>query len=78
MRLNLLGFELLLAARFGPTINTVIRFRKWQDSMYRLRCRAFHDNRWVLDPEYPGRRWYCCKDCGTTWLEPVRGTGVVD
>ena len=68
MRVAFLGFELEI--RFGPTTQTLIWYRKWQEKMRYRRCRRFHDTSWVLDPKYPNHRWYCCQNCKTTWLEP--------
>lgn len=73
MKWTLFGFELEFA--FGPTTQTLIRYREWQTRMQHWRCRFRHDTTWVLYPRFPDRRWYCCRDCKTTWLEPTRGHG---
>lgn len=68
MKVSLLGFE--FEARFGPTNQTLIRYRKWQVRMRHLRCRSLHITSWTTHQDHPYHRWYCCKDCKDTWLEP--------
>jgi hypothetical protein len=72
--MKLLGFKL----EFGPTLDTKILYYKWLKKLGHWRCRFLHHTTWVLDPRLQGYRWYCCKDCSDTWVEPQRGTGVVD
>jgi hypothetical protein len=78
MKLKFLGFELDLDFRFGPTLETRIRYFSGLKRLGHWRCRFLHDTTWILDNKFQGWRWYCCKDCRYTWVEPQRGTGVVD
>jgi hypothetical protein len=80
MKLKFLGFELesRFELKFGPTIETRIRYCRGLKRFGYWRCRFLHRTTWILDDKFQGYRWYCCKDCKDTWLEPQRGTGVVD
>lgn len=76
MKIKALGFELAFAFAFGPTLETRIQYLEWLRGMQRWRCRIWHDTAWCFDPRFPGYRWYCCRNCGETWLTPLKGIGT--
>ena len=78
MKLSMFGFE--LKAYFGPTPETQIRYCEWLRKVKIVRCRLLHDSTWVYKKFGKGDdgpegefRWYCCRDCMTTWLVPITG-----
>jgi hypothetical protein len=77
MKLVMCGFEFTIC--FGPTTETRIRYFDLVRKIGHIRCRMFHDSTWVPTNEHvqpPGvYRWFCCRDCKTTWVSPITGHG---
>lgn len=81
MKWVIFGFEFMIGLR--PTTETRIRYIQWLTKMHHIRCRIFHDSTWI-PKKFGGEiqadtnavyRWYCCRDCETTWVAPMTGFG---
>lgn len=86
MEAEILGFKVYCG--ISPTSKLKIRYVNILRRLGYLRCRLFHDARWIPEtfkdkpwfsgPKDTTYRWYYCKQCRMTWLQPMMGQGVCD